>query len=238
MKKLVSLVLALCLALGMASAFADEDITGTWYLTSAIAQGVTLSASDMGLDLSFVLNADGTATMIGFDENPVTSSWSQSGGTITIDGETATYENGELSIEASGVTMIFSRDSANVEATSVTGSVISADSEDAFFGSWKVDKVGSGGFTFSADMMSSFGVDDISVDIAAGKATINVAVTGSSVALESDTALENGALSITMKQSAYEEYFKFTAFELMDDGCLHTTLTSGGSTVDLYLSKK
>ena len=238
MKKLVSLVLALCLAMGMVSAFAEEDLTGTWYLTSAVAQGVTLSAADMGLDLSFVLNSDGSAVMIGFSDDDLTSSWSQSGGKITIDGEETTYTDGQLIIETSGVQMIFSRESANAEKATVTGEVISAESEEAFFGSWTVENVGSGGFVFAASMMNSFGIDDISIDVSAGKATINVTVSGDTVPLEATTSFENGALQIKLSVEGYEEYFDFSQLELMDDGGLHSTLTSGGSTIDLYMVKK
>ena len=51
MKKLISLVLALCLACMLIPAVAEDDVTGEWY------------ANMSGIAVKFTINADNTFTM-------------------------------------------------------------------------------------------------------------------------------------------------------------------------------
>ena len=80
MKKILALVLVLCMALAAIPAMAEE-ISGTWYMTLA---DVTLG--------TFVLNEDGTANvnLIGQEG---TGSWSAEGDTltVTVDGEAVDF---------------------------------------------------------------------------------------------------------------------------------------------------
>ncbi|MBQ6332328.1 MAG: lipocalin family protein [Clostridia bacterium] len=41
----------------------DSSLVGTWKLTKGKAMGIELNASDLGLNMAFVFNADGTASM-------------------------------------------------------------------------------------------------------------------------------------------------------------------------------
>ena len=72
MKKLISMVLVLCMAATMVSALAETDVTGEWY------------GSMMGFSMKMVLNADGTGemTVVGQGTSPAT--WTMEGDQITI----------------------------------------------------------------------------------------------------------------------------------------------------------
>ncbi len=76
MRKLFTLMLALCLALTMMPAMAEEDFSGTWYLQLMGLTGGT-----------FELKADGacvaTAAVTG-EEQTVEGSWSAEGNTVTL----------------------------------------------------------------------------------------------------------------------------------------------------------
>ena len=62
MKKLISLLLILCLAFLAATALA-EDYTGTWYLVRAVSNGTTVNIDGTGMSITFTLNADGSCDM-------------------------------------------------------------------------------------------------------------------------------------------------------------------------------
>ena len=77
MKKILALVLALCMALAAIPALAEEDFTGTWYLLMFGMTGAT-----------FDLNADGTFTAtpsISADTTEAAEgTWSAEGSTVTL----------------------------------------------------------------------------------------------------------------------------------------------------------
>ena len=70
-----------------------EDLVGTWVLTSVSAFGETYTPEEAEMDMTLIMNADGTYTRI-FTEDSVTETytgtWSISGNTLIIveDGET------------------------------------------------------------------------------------------------------------------------------------------------------
>ncbi len=47
----------------------DSSLVGTWKLTRGKAMGIELKAADLGLNMAFVFNADGTASMSNDGEN-------------------------------------------------------------------------------------------------------------------------------------------------------------------------
>ena len=79
MKKLLALLLALCMALAAAPVTAEEDVSGSWYLVM-----VGLTCADIEL------NADGTCTlqMSGAEEGKKEGTW-------TLDGDKVTVKVGE-----------------------------------------------------------------------------------------------------------------------------------------------
>ncbi len=90
MKKLLTMLLALCMACMMIPAVAEDDITGDWY---GLMQGVPVQMT---------LNADGTFVMIvGGEAYPGQSAtWTQDGNAITLvmdgDEQKGTIEDGKM----------------------------------------------------------------------------------------------------------------------------------------------
>ena len=101
MKKLVSLVLALCLACCMGFACAEEDGSGTWYLVDVMG----MDPSAMGIEMTMILNGDGTAevqTNMSAEDASKTGTWVLEGNqvVVTIDDSPQTFEITEDGLQA------------------------------------------------------------------------------------------------------------------------------------------
>lgn len=76
MKKIVALILVLCMALASVSVLAESDLSGTWYL---IIADITCG--------TFELNADGSCTgtaAVSGEEQKLTGTWSAEGNAVTL----------------------------------------------------------------------------------------------------------------------------------------------------------
>lgn len=93
MKKILALILVLCLVLAAVPVLAEDDLSGTWYMVMMGLTGGT-----------FELNADGTCTgtsaVMGGEEQSSEGSWTVDGTTVTItmDGQSMplTYDGTDL----------------------------------------------------------------------------------------------------------------------------------------------
>ena len=90
MKKLLAVLLALCLGCVLLPAMAEEDITGTWYVTSLYMGENEVDPTMVGISIVFELNADGTGvatTNQQGEESKAEVSWSLADGkaTMTVD---------------------------------------------------------------------------------------------------------------------------------------------------------
>jgi hypothetical protein len=103
MKKILALILSVCMILGSISALADDpDFTGTWYL-----QTMGLTAG------TFELNADGTCTLSTDDngeEVKKQGTWSVEGETVTLTVDDQplpmTYDGADLTVGEEAVAML------------------------------------------------------------------------------------------------------------------------------------
>ena len=116
MKKLVSLLLALMMLLGM-TAFAEAavDYTGLWALTGVAASGVTVDPTALGLDMSMELYEDGTCALIALGEEEMGAWVVTEGGVAVTDADGVTMdmlltEDGALTVEQDGAMLIFTRE--------------------------------------------------------------------------------------------------------------------------------
>ena len=66
MKKLVSLILALCMACILIPATA-EDVTGLWYMVEMITNGVSINPAEMGINWTMELSEDGAGSRMMLD---------------------------------------------------------------------------------------------------------------------------------------------------------------------------
>ena len=148
MKKLISLILILCMACMLIPAMAEEA-AGEWYLTSMSYGGQTLDAAAFGMSGTLTLKEDGTytAVMTGSDES--TGTWKAEGDKVQIivnDQTTeATIADGFLTITdaESGSSMIFSKEAPAAAYT--PGEVNTEAKLEDFAGLWKASYVGAEG---------------------------------------------------------------------------------------------
>ena len=127
MKKLISMILIVCMACMMIPAMAEEDLTGEWYVNTMSEGGVSYDAATLasfGMTMTLTLNADGTATMVSPSETePIQGTWTNDGGKLALtlmDGSSEQGETTEFTV-ADGVltmtigdstTMTFTRETA------------------------------------------------------------------------------------------------------------------------------
>ncbi len=118
---------ALCLALAGCGAAGAPDsgedaLVGNWSLVSMVRDGTETgeedikALSDLGLDVSFEVKADGTCELVLFDE-PMAGTWkatSPNEGEIEMDGSKITYslEDEKLSVIQKDSSMTFKKEAA------------------------------------------------------------------------------------------------------------------------------
>ena len=137
MKKLISLILIVCMACMMIPAMAEGE-SGTWYLVEMVTNGVTINPAEMGMNWSLTLNEDGTADnrmeMMG-EVQEKSGTWTQEGDTVTvtIDDSPVAFQlaDGKLTADMDGQTAVFSQEAPEASAKPA---VVAAESEEAFFG--------------------------------------------------------------------------------------------------------
>lgn len=90
MKKTLALVLALvlmsaCLA-ACSSGKSSEPVSipGTWNLSKAKANGISVPASSLGFEMSFTFNEDGSASMLYEGETTDGLTWRQDGDVVKL----------------------------------------------------------------------------------------------------------------------------------------------------------
>lgn len=129
MRKWISIFLAI-LMLAMPGLAEATSLEGTWNLTSAQTQGITIDdISMLGVSMSISLDADGTALMV-LNEMEESGSWAQNGSVLEITDsfgevqEFAILEDGTLSMEQDGVVLILTReDSASGSSQADAGAI-------------------------------------------------------------------------------------------------------------------
>ena len=148
MKKLVSVILALCLAMLMVSALAEDALTGVWYLVSAESAGVSFTPSAIGMEIVLTMNEDGTfttATTIAGQTTEESGTWTATDtganikDTTTGDEKSLVLKDGSLVLDMGEEgNMIFGRTAPEAPAGPET---VAAESADQFNGVWKMTTV-------------------------------------------------------------------------------------------------
>ncbi len=110
MKKIVALTLVLVMVLALCACGGSKTAAGTWKLTGMTQDGQDYSQylSMLGMEITMVLNDDGTGTMEAMGEK-VDVTWDANG--ITSQGETIPYtlDGDKLIMAQDGAEMIFTR---------------------------------------------------------------------------------------------------------------------------------
>jgi len=161
MKKLISVLLALCLVCALLPVLAEESVAGTWYLFRGEANGVTFDISSLtntfGLSMTLELKEDGTfvSTEVANGETTVNDgTWSFDGSQVGLSFSGVTQylnvKDGEIVLDAGGATLYLSREVPSDEPVSF-GTPVKAESISAFNGDWTISKVSILGIVASAE---------------------------------------------------------------------------------------
>ena len=145
MKKLVSILVILCMTLAMIPALAEEEIIGEWYLSEIVVGDQSVNPSILGMGMAIVLDEDGVAAVVTVnegEEEPETQigTWelTDDGVAVTIDEDTLVLVPVDDTLvaatdEEDGSAMVFTREAPE---DVVLPETIPAESEEDFFGDW------------------------------------------------------------------------------------------------------
>ncbi|MBQ9263750.1 MAG: lipocalin family protein [Clostridia bacterium] len=229
MKKLISLILALCMACLMLPALAEE-VTGDWYLTEILMGEESINPAAFGMNMVLTLHDDGTMTMAGGENGEEKGTWTMENGVVTLvqedveDTMVLSLEDGKLTASEDGLGMTFGREAPEAM---VVPQPIAAQNEDAFLGTWSLSSISLGGMMVPA---ATFGMAEQFV-IEPGKATETNATQETPVVTEYTTSFADGKLIL----SAGDDELPV---ELNDTGCLSiTTQLDEETAMVLYLDK-
>ena len=235
MKKLISLVLILCMACMLVPAMADDSLLGTWYLKEAVSGEMTLSAASMGMSMTFEFKDGGSVDLItayGEESETQSGTWTQEGSvvTVTIDGQAAplTLADETLTLEQESGKMVFTREVPEAAPATV---FVDAENEEAFFGTWVLSSLEIMGQQVPASLLSTFGMDlTVSLTIEAGKATLTFAYNGESKEVAIETSFADGKLSMI------QEGTELAPLALTEGGELAFVLPIGEQSFNLFLA--
>ena len=230
MKKLISVLLVFCLAVILVPAMAEDDVTGTWYLTRAHAAGTDMVVVSDEIQMTITLREDGSATLYsmlpGADSETAECTWAMADGVITFMDENGTetqaqYVNGEVTVEAEGAVMILTREQYTPY---VMAAPVKAEAVDAFFGTWVPD------ISFQSGMMASLG-DTLPPDqraklVISAESMAETASDGTVTVYENPVLdAETGALTSTFDVQGYTAAMEMT---LLEDGTMLVTASVFG----------
>ena len=126
-----------------------EEYLGVWYGVSMDMEGVSYPLTDMGMDLTITIGADGTAEM-NMNGEGESLQCSMQDGVLTADGVGIALQNGMLVVSEDGMTMTLSREKP--EASAATIPVIDENATiDDLKGVWTLARVTMDGMTLPAE---------------------------------------------------------------------------------------
>ena len=223
MKKLISLIMILCMACMLIPAMAEEDLTGEWY------------ASYAGMAMTMTVNADGTVSMtIPGMEEAAPGTWTLDGDQITItvndSPASGTVTEEGIALSEGGMELLFTREP--VESITMADVKADAAAED-FYGEYTCAYIGSGAMIMDSSAMGVtfvLKIDDGVFEITGEEDDI-YAMLFSMVGLTG--TYEDGKMIVT---STMEGSNANGTIELLEDGMIKFTLDMDGDAMDMYLA--
>jgi len=213
----VAMVLALMLCLNVFGQALAADYTGTWHLQQVEAEGLRLSAADLGLDITLVLEEGGRGLM-SFEDEEEAIDWRLEGDSITLimeddEGELA-IQGDTLVLDDGGTLMIFGRE----EAAAGNANLTSPPRADAvlvdFIGEWHSAYFTIEGVTITAEEV---GFDMV---ITVSEGAVSAAMDGDEQE-PIDFAFEDGRLSLKLDDET-------ATLALHEDGRIAADFGDGG----------
>jgi len=126
-----------------------EEYLGIWYGVSMEMEGVSYPLTDMGMDLTITIGADGTAEMSMNGEGEIIQC-SMQDGVLTADGVSFALQDSMLVVSEDGMTMTLSREKPEASAASIPVIDESATIDD-LKGAWTLARVTMDGVTLPAE---------------------------------------------------------------------------------------
>lgn len=213
MKKLTSILVALMM-IAMVCCTAVAETATTWYLKTVEAQGMSMDAATIGMEMIFVLNADGTGAatlnMAGETEEQ-TCTWTEEGDqvTITIDGDPQvfTYDaEGNLVAEQDGMKMVLSSEAAPVAEKYVAAAPKADVTIADFDGTWICTMAETSGIQLPMDQLGM--AMTIVLENGAGSMTI----------VQQDGTSTQGNVSGALKEIVQEDGVAYSVLSLTPEG--------------------
>ena len=221
MKKLFSLILALCMVCMLIPAVAEDSMAGEWYTNFS------------GVSMVLVLGEDGSAqlSMPGTEKNAA-GTWTLDGEkfTLTLDDSPAegTYVDGTITLSEGEMSMVFTREKPEEIQIAEVNPAAAAEE---FEGTWAVAYVGYNGmvidpsasgqempglvvengamrFTGDSSMSQAFGTNSIPLAYADGALSMSVALGETSYGLKLEM-LQDGMLALTATMGTTDVYMYF-----------------------------
>ena len=236
MRKILAVIMALCMMLSMAFAEGTGS-AGTWYATKIGMGDQYMDISVAGISVVLTLNEDGTAVMEAAGEAKE-GTWedTEAGPAVTIDGETLTAElaEGELTLTFSGQSIIFTQE----EPTDVVFAEEKADATvEDYNGTYAAACVQNGDSYLSAETAAAAGLVLPGIQIQDGVLTaenldLDTAGIGSMLNLFSEKAMElkDGQLVSEFTMEGVEGSTGIS-LTLLQDGMIHMELLSNGESM-------
>ena len=233
MKKLISLVLALCMACMLIPAMAEEDVSGDWY------------GSLMGMGVQLTLNADGSYTISMSGTVAEEGTWKAEDGKVitTPSSESPATEfaiqDASLYLSADGMEMTMTRNPEDAPSVEIAEVKTDAAVEE-FYGEWTCSAVQVEGMTLDADAYTAAAGDTLpSLSIAEGSVKF-VGEDMISVMLNLFTlepAFADGAITATGTLGEGDTASTMTIqLQMLQDGQIKATLDSNGSPMVLFFA--
>jgi hypothetical protein len=172
-KKLTALLMSLLMICSFAAA-ETVDYSGIWYLVSIESEGIVLNPADIGMAMTFTLNADGTGMITITDEDDQAVTWARDGETLTItaNDEPLSFvptDDGKLTAENEGSIMTFGREAPG--SSFVPAPEIAAADIVEFDGTWNITMVNAYGMLLPFSAMAQMGMLDGTIPIQSGSIT-------------------------------------------------------------------
>ena len=224
MKKLVSLLLALCLAAMMIPAFAEEDLTGVWY------------GNMMGMGVTITLNEDGTFEMAAGGNVMASGTWKVEDGKLLLDveGDTEEFEINDGTLYNAASDMTLSRNPEDAPAAIEVAEVKPDAAAEEFYGDWVCLAVEVQGMRLDAAAYAEKAEDElpgltVSADAVSFTGDGMITMLFSMVTL--NPVYADGAI---VASPAVEDMPISVRFEMLQDGNLKATLESSSDPMILY----
>ncbi len=238
MRKMIALLAALCLVFTALPVLAEDTAAGTWYLATISSNGVEVGASLAGLEITMVLNEDGTCVNTAVQNGKTMeekATWTEADGKILFEGETSKTEavltDGKLVLTRPEGTLTFTRtleETAALQGGANAPAAIQAESADAFAGTWTLSGGRFLGIDLPLEKLAESGISGFVFEVTAEKATLHMG--GNTI--ESAVTFADGAVQVKITDT------QTLTLSLTEDGRMITEIpASQEQYMTLYFTK-